>query len=65
MESIIGYFVYPVRGDRKRGWIVGNDILAHCYFTLLENMKIWCNVQVIINPLDVYIFMKMGIHISL
>ena len=27
-------------------------ILARCKFTLLENMKIWCKIQVLLYPLS-------------
>ncbi len=42
--SFIGQFVYPVEGER--GW--GDRFLVR---SLLENMKVWCKIQVIINPL--------------
>ena len=43
---LIEQFVHPVGGD---GGIV---ILARCDFHFIKkNMKIWCNIQVVINPL--------------
>ena len=41
----MGQFVHPVKRERKGlFWPAAS-------FTLLENMKIWCKIQVIINPL--------------
>ena len=34
----------------KRGRMGGIVILVRCKFQFLENMKIWCNIQVVIYP---------------
>ena len=50
--SYIGQFVHSIRGDGI-GWKQRGKSLfypAACV-TLLENMKIWCTIQVIIYPL--------------
>ena len=52
MNSLNGQFVHPVGGVEVRGlrgcmW--GSLFKPAASFTLLYNMKIWCNIQVIIH----------------
>ena len=49
-----------VGGDGVKGLERGNRYFAHCDITLLENLKIWCKIQVIIYPL---IYPKINIFI--
>ena len=59
-SSSISQFVYPVEGDGVTG-MEGRD----CYFSplqvslFLENMKIWCKIQVII-----YLFFRMALNLG-
>ena len=50
--SFISQFVHPVGGERmgQRKWEGRLVILAASCFTLSENMKIWCKIQVMIFP---------------
>ena len=50
-NMFIGQFVHPVKGDRVKGVEGGNRYLSLLQISLLENMKIWCKIQVIIYPL--------------
>ena len=49
--SFIGPFVHPVEEEGIKVVWVGIGILASYKFPLLEHMKIWCNIQVIIYSL--------------
>ena len=53
-KTFIGQFVHPVGGDGVKGESLLQ--LAAC-FTLLENVKIWCKIQVIIYPLSKITFL--------
>ena len=48
MTYFIGRFVHPVEG---KGWGKGGGMVV-ISLTLLENMKTWCNIQVMIYPLS-------------
>ena len=49
-DSFVGQFVHAVGGEvvGKIGWMRSIIMLARCKLDL--NMKIWCKIQVIINP---------------
>ena len=42
--SFIGQFVRPVGGG---DWVKGIEVVILAIITLLEYMKIWCNIQII------------------
>ena len=52
-NSFIYQFLHPVgeKGLGKTGWKLGIGILFCCkFYFIIENMKIWGNIQVIIYP---------------
>ena len=48
--SLVGKLDYPV-GQGIYGVKGGWGILAHCKFYYISIIKIWCKIQVVINPL--------------